>query len=260
MYEKRSAIQPAIPMMKGNGPKTKDVLGKPRAVTEPITRKPLKGSTSLPQFAGSAIGPTSGNAASTRLPGAEKGKGKGKEIVKDLPQEATGKKESAHDAAGGEPAVSSSTTAPDKPDLSSLNQVPSGSLAASPDIFKGGKPAILKNATYDPKISFFAPDDSEQEWEQKKGKKSAQQKHDPPEAIVLGDGRMSPARSGTFARLGNVNIQSAPRVASVSGQVENVGASEATERTPSVDTPDSPAETVSWPFYRYLRQDYPMNK
>ena len=71
---------------------------------------------------------------------------------------------------------------------------------------------------------------------------SSSSRHDPissydnpphPDAIVLGDGQMSPTRDGTFGRLGNVNIQTAHRVPSMTGLVGNVGDFDTPQPSPS---------------------------
>ena len=63
-----------------------------------------------------------------------------------------------------------------------------------------------------------------------------------PNAIVLGDGRMSPTRSGTFGRLGNVKIVSAQRVPSMEGLVSHVGSFDnTTQPSPSSLYSDLPS-------------------
>ncbi|KAI9824958.1 MAG: hypothetical protein M1826_007210 [Phylliscum demangeonii] len=41
-----------------------------------------------------------------------------------------------------------------------------------------------------------------------------------PDGIILGDGRTSPTRVGTYARVGNVNVVASPSVVSVRGVIE----------------------------------------
>lgn len=266
-HGKRAVIQPATPLTQGYVSKIKNVLGKTRAVTEPIARKPLNNSSSTPRNVSSDAGLTGGITGDVQVSQEDKskakGKNKGKAKAQDVPQQVTSEEQSAPEtvvphatnAEAEEPPVapSSSTIASSQPESSSANHAASGSGSSSPSIFKGGEPALLQVASVHPRLSFFAPDDSEQEESESKkssltAEASTQQRHQPPEAIVLGDGRMSPTRSGTFARLGNVNIQSAPRVASISGQVETVIPVSLPEASPSIYSPVMPPQLVSQPL------------
>ncbi|KAI9782314.1 MAG: hypothetical protein M1816_001927 [Peltula sp. TS41687] len=232
---KRAVIQVATPLTQGFVSQIKNAFGgKNRAATDPIPRKNLDNPAPVPRTVSidaSSTGAISRDAQVSRddkpsRKSRQSRKGKGR--AQDVPQQVTSKKEPATETGipptttgqVKEPALTTaSTVEAHQPEISSLDEPgPSGTHPFSPNVFKGGEPAFFQGVPR-PNVSFFAPDDSEQETERKKGS-PPQQRHQAPDAIVLGQG--SPTRSGTLARPGSIHIQPAPRVISMSGLVENV--------------------------------------
>ena len=69
-----------------------------------------------------------------------------------------------------------------------------------------------------------------------------------PEAIILGDGVLSPTREGSYGRVGSVNVVSSPRIPSFSGVIEDVNQLEDLESPDLSIDPAHEQEAVSGIF------------
>ena len=70
-----------------------------------------------------------------------------------------------------------------------------------------------------------------------------------PDAIILGDGVLSPTREGSYGRVGSVNVVSSPRIPSFSGVIEDVKQLEDVESSEHSINPGYEQEAVSEIFY-----------
>ena len=223
---KRPFIQPATPLVPGYVSGLREVYSKPRAVTDPIVlRKPLND-------------PPKNNIGRAR-----KGKGKaGKQDDNGAERSPPSKVTAAQHQTSNIPdtvvatATSDSVTAAGAPaSRDGLSSEPAQQHTKSAPLEVAAvKDAAPNTPRMAPDVStpseqfLFASEVGKQEGSPSKECPSpaesqiipAQLQRDRPEGMMLGDGLMSPTRVGTFGRLGNVNIMSAPRVASLAAQVE----------------------------------------